>query len=490
MAEVSLSLYNLIHSLTGAEKKQFYHYASKHVIGKEENSYMLLFDNIAENKLYDEEKIKKQLSGKIKNFASTKNYLYELILKSLQANKSNFDIEDEINNYLETIKILEQKEQYEKCFQQIKKAKQVAKEKELFDKLQELISYELKVFFHLAEYTPEEFSSKLDELKYTKNLNDLNQRALINSYEMIYLTNQSHPNKKENNNKLSTLLNSSTEILREKESLHKTKFISLETIAILNGYTGQITEAIKHYEKLLLLYSEQKQLLEQYPSFYAKYCNAYLQLCGYYAHINKTELAKEMLHTFENTLNKKQLGLRALIIQAKLFTTEINYMLNSNNLEEFSTSQVEDFLQKNKNNNSNTYLAIVNHLLILFLLKKDFKKMGKVMVDTNNLFEAKKYDIRKHKFCTLKFLLFFERRDYEQAELCYKKEIKPFTEQNLGYTFENEFYSRLLEIIKDNRNSTSQFELLNSLLQKHKTNTLVGGLYLLKWVRGKLKEIV
>lgn len=486
MAEVSLALYNLIHSLSGAEKKQFYHYASKHIIGNEENSYMLLFENIAKAKLYDEEKIKKELSGKIKNFASTKNYLYELIVKSLKSLPPINNKIEEAQDLLDTIKILEQKSQYEKCLQLIDKLKQLCYTYELYDKLQVCLNYNLRTIFHISDYSPSNFHSTLNELKTVQNLNSLCEQSELLGYQMVHLTNLSHPNKKESLKDASKIITQAFELLKNEILPHKAKFILFETIAVVNGWIGNIAEAIKYYESTILLFNEQNKMLEEYKTFYAKYCNAYLQLCSYYSHTKKLETAKSMLHNLDSILNEDKLGVRAGVVKAKLFYTEILYMLNSNNYGEFKLDRIEKFLKKFPYLNKYAYVSLCTQFSLLLLFKKELQQLSKFIAEASVNIKPKQSDIRSHKFFTIKFLLYYEREEYDLAKSCYLTELKPFVSKELEYSFEKEFYTILLDLLKNNTNRIEKLNKVKQLLHHNKNSPLIESLYLLKWIDNKL----
>lgn len=85
-------LFNLINSLSKSEKRYFHLYTKQHIIGAE-NKYQVLFKSIEKQKQYDEAKISKDFAKKnIKlNISSEKNYLYNLILKSLRSYYSEND---------------------------------------------------------------------------------------------------------------------------------------------------------------------------------------------------------------------------------------------------------------------------------------------------------------------------------------------------------------------------------------------------------------
>lgn len=79
-------LFELIHSMNKIEKSHFKKYAQRH-IQKDTVNYIRLFDIISKMNSYNEEKFIKKLQDKslIKNLPRLKNYLYELILKSLRS---------------------------------------------------------------------------------------------------------------------------------------------------------------------------------------------------------------------------------------------------------------------------------------------------------------------------------------------------------------------------------------------------------------------
>lgn len=78
------TLYDLIRSLSPSEKRHFKLYAQRHVVG-EENNYLKLFEAIDKQSEYDEPVLKKKFSREkfIQQLHVAKNYLYSLILKSL-----------------------------------------------------------------------------------------------------------------------------------------------------------------------------------------------------------------------------------------------------------------------------------------------------------------------------------------------------------------------------------------------------------------------
>ena len=122
---VSDSLFKLIKSLNKTEKGYFKKFSSMHKKG-ERNNYMKLFDVIDRQEVYDESKIvillKKE--GFVSHLSVIKNYLYTLILKSLESYHSSVNME--LNKELNHVEILFNKEQYKECEKIISQAKKQA----------------------------------------------------------------------------------------------------------------------------------------------------------------------------------------------------------------------------------------------------------------------------------------------------------------------------------------------------------------------------
>ena len=119
---VSTNLYQLIKSMTKAEKAYFKKFSYK--TAKEENPiYFTLFDAIDRQKEYQEKKLlKKFRHHKItQNFSIAKNYLFKLIIKSLRAYNSQKIIEDIVLDDIREIRILLNKGLYKEGLNRIKK---------------------------------------------------------------------------------------------------------------------------------------------------------------------------------------------------------------------------------------------------------------------------------------------------------------------------------------------------------------------------------
>lgn len=132
-------LFQLIKSLDRNEKRYFRLFSS---LQQGDKNYMLVFDAIVEQDTYNEKKIialfqKEKIASR---FPLVKQYLYNLILKSMESYHSS--ISAELQRYLHRIEFLYEKELYSQCKKIIAKAKQLAEKYDLQLLLLELLNWE------------------------------------------------------------------------------------------------------------------------------------------------------------------------------------------------------------------------------------------------------------------------------------------------------------------------------------------------------------
>lgn len=127
-------LFTLIKKLSQSEKRHFKIYASRHVIG-EENNYVKLFDVIDAQKEYDEEKILKT-EKYIRQLPLLKTRLYKIILKSLEGFAA--DIEFELRSMLNQANFLYQKGLFKQYFKLLDKAYHIAQKHEMYSYVSEI----------------------------------------------------------------------------------------------------------------------------------------------------------------------------------------------------------------------------------------------------------------------------------------------------------------------------------------------------------------
>src|ERR1700741_3790122 len=111
-------LHALIKSLDGMEKRYFKLAVSVHK-DVDSKSYMRLFEAISKQKKYDDILLREQFEGEplVKRFDMTKNYLYRLLLNTLQNFHKNSSIELQLLHQLNKAAILYNKMLYKSCME-------------------------------------------------------------------------------------------------------------------------------------------------------------------------------------------------------------------------------------------------------------------------------------------------------------------------------------------------------------------------------------
>lgn len=166
----SSKLFDLIDSLSGSEKRYFKIFASK--TNANDAKYLQLFDAIDLQESYDELAIKQAIydttTFETRKFSELKNYLYELILRSLQGYDEQSSVDYKLKNMLANVRVLAKRSFYGEAKEILAKAKKVAERYEQFLVILEIISWERRIAY------AESNISFLD-----KNLDRLNQEEEI-----------------------------------------------------------------------------------------------------------------------------------------------------------------------------------------------------------------------------------------------------------------------------------------------------------------------
>ncbi len=131
----SEQLYELIHSLTKSEKRHFKILSSLQSGNKK---YIELFNLIEKQKQYDERKLKLRMTA----LPVMKNYLYNLILKSLRLNNTSEGHKKNIMELIENAENLLRKGLYRQSYNHLMKAKKLAQGVQNFSQLIEIYQLE------------------------------------------------------------------------------------------------------------------------------------------------------------------------------------------------------------------------------------------------------------------------------------------------------------------------------------------------------------
>ena len=166
--EKSGNLYLLIKSLTKSEKGYFKKYASFHIRSSEGSNYIKIFNAIDAQLVYDEHKLIKKFKQErfINQFSVAKNYLYNIILESLEA--YHYSNNKEIRSLLNKIELLTDRGLYVQAKKLLKKVRKMAEDHKLSGYISEIDILEQSIL--RLQYDMENLKEVVESLKKgTKN---------------------------------------------------------------------------------------------------------------------------------------------------------------------------------------------------------------------------------------------------------------------------------------------------------------------------------
>ena len=138
-------LHVLINSLTKAEKRYFKLFI--HNTQKTSTNYILLFDAIDKQEVYNEKKLLRKFKQHTfsKQLARTKFLLYEQLLKALRQMYSARTVHAKLSSMTYSVEVLYSKTLYDQSYEVLQKAKKIAFSFELFDSQLHLLELEIRL---------------------------------------------------------------------------------------------------------------------------------------------------------------------------------------------------------------------------------------------------------------------------------------------------------------------------------------------------------
>jgi hypothetical protein len=145
----SEKLFRLVKSLSGSEKRYFKIFINNK--GSKDNKYLKLFDAIEEQDLFNEAELQKIVYPReqveSRKYSEMKGYLYDLILKSLQAYDEKTSVDYKLKGMLLSVRTLYKRSLFEDCKELMHKAKKIAAKYEDFNTALELLHWEKQIAY-------------------------------------------------------------------------------------------------------------------------------------------------------------------------------------------------------------------------------------------------------------------------------------------------------------------------------------------------------
>ena len=306
----STHLFELIHSLSRNEKGYFRRYVAGISSGRGDN-YLLLFDAIESQKQPDEKKLQQRLKGAsfLSYFSREKNYLYQLIMKSLGAFHYESDLEIRVNGMFNAVRILFNRGLLDHCEKKLRKTRKVIEAGLLTSHLQEMIRWENKVELAKVDIkTIRKNKALLEENRLTvANLSSYIQ-LYADMYSVIMQTGTEVP---KTGQKVFSKYLSQPLLQNEKNALSaqaKLYFNHIHTVC--HAVTGQHATALKYSSRRL-------ELLEQYPQCLAADPQQYINAMN--NHIEMLTLLSRFDEAFLNCITLRRWEADSFYLEARKF---------------------------------------------------------------------------------------------------------------------------------------------------------------------------
>jgi len=178
--------YELIQSLSKAEKIYFKRHLSYQLDKGKPTIYLKLFNELDKMAAYDVKRIEKKFKGEqfLKHLSVSFNYLYNMLLSNLVHFYTDKDDRLKATEMLGQIRILYQKKLYKACESQIKRARKFMEERELCAHLYLLGAYEFNLLtvtlkkkeVELFQRVNQDRKNNLKKLQYQIKAIDLNSK--------------------------------------------------------------------------------------------------------------------------------------------------------------------------------------------------------------------------------------------------------------------------------------------------------------------------
>jgi len=376
------TLFKLIKSLNKSEKGYFKKYANFHV-RNEQNNYTKIFDAIDNQRVYNEKKLLQKFRNErfIKQFAVAKNYLYDMVLESLEAYHKNSTTE--IRSLLNRIEILVDKGLHSQAKKLLRKAKEMAIEYEKLTYIPEInlmeqsiyrMQYSVGVLKDNSDKLIEEIEQCAMKIKNIAEYESLKNRLYLQRIEMGVLRNEQEV-------KAYDWFLKSSLVKNEKQALSiNAKILFYELYA---SYYNYIEDSKQCYEYSLRLI----KLIEQYPHVIETNVNFPTQFL--YRHsiqcynIGKYHEALEYISKME--LLKPKSDIQKLNILLKAYNTKLNVYFRMGNMKKCLQliPEIEEILENNKDSDKLLKEIIYWQITSLLMIAEQYKLALKWLVKAN-----------------------------------------------------------------------------------------------------------
>lgn len=356
-------LFSLIHSLNQAEKRYFKIFCFSQKVN---NNYLKLFEVLVKQGNYDEAKIRKKFKGErfLKQLHVTKNYLYQLILKSLRNYHSTISSDAEIKSLLRNVEILFNKELYEVSFSELKKAEKLARRFENQTALLEILNWKKK--FLLTKSGTETMLLQ-DVVKEEKRVTD----NIVLQNENWELTASVFQFFQRDRKRLEDFLNN----VPPKEATLQRQILYYNLNYIFQVMSGRPNLGLESLNRMLDLFEQNPSRIKDDPGAYARVMNNKVSYYIFQKNYKPVLPLLEKIRAIPKTFQLKNAEKFSIKLQLRTFNIELEMYRD---LKEFEKGIelmpfVEKYLIENDKIIPPDYHIMLRYqMAYIFFMKKDY----------------------------------------------------------------------------------------------------------------------
>ena len=419
------SLFELINSLSPSEKRYFKRFSM--LQGENENDYLDLFCLIEKQDAYDETFVVQKLRNPVfaKNLASGKNYLYEMILKSLRSYHAKHKAIFQVYDLLKDIHILMEKNLVEQANKRIRKARKLTSKYHFNIADLEILLLERNLIRAFLKSKSENLIIK-NQQSSEENLQQINaQINMVSLYDRIYLTIRNKMSMEDPEGAIRSLL----ETFSIKNAINALSFDSRMTYHLLwsNYYfaiKNDINNTVIHLKYILDMFDDEPHFIQEYTSRYISVVNNYLTFSF---SLKRFDSYDSLLKTLEDIKPSSE------ILKIKIFQTTHSLKLSAA-LEqkkyhpalEILPNTVKGLKQYYKKMPMVFQLGIFLYITLIYLHTQNYKE---ALEWCNRIVHHQKQDIRQdiQSFAKgLQLILHFELENFDLSESLARSLIRAF----------------------------------------------------------------
>lgn len=452
--KTSDNLFKLIKSLNKSEKGYFKKYANFHV-RNEQNNYTKIFDAIDIQKEYDEKRLLKKFKSErfVNQFAVAKNYLYEMILESLEAYHKNSTTE--IRSILNRIEILVDKGLHTQAKKLLKKAKEMSIVHEKLTYIPEINMMEQSIY--RMQYNVGDLKDNSDNLieeievcamkiKNMAEYESLKNRLYLQRIEMGVLRNEKEIKSYDWFLKSPLLKN-------DKQALSiNAKILYYELYASYYNYIDDSEKCYEFSSKLIQLIEANTQVIETNVNFPTHFLYRHSIQCY---NMGKYHEALEYISKME--ILKVKSDVQKMNNLLKAYNTKLNVYLKMGNMKKCLQliPEIEVLLDRNRDADKLLKEIIYWQVTSILMIAEQYKLALKWLVKANI---AENFNIRQDLECIgriMEIVLHYELGKFDVVEYRIKSTYRFLASKQKMYQLERIILTSIRKLINVNSKEES-----------------------------------